>query len=137
MLTPWEKELEMLEDWMNNPGPVNDCHEQTIMHNFGEEHSEELLEYFSQGDGQMMMTAMPRLVAEDEVEFQSGEKLEEDGDETTKEMEEVKLSEGEAEQQQLGDETTELESAAEWKVKATRDEEDSMGGLIDLPICRE
>jgi len=46
----------------------------------------------------MMMTAMSRLVAEDEVEFQSGEKLEEDGDETTKEMEEVKLSEGEYEQ---------------------------------------
>jgi hypothetical protein len=51
MLTPWEKELEMLEDWMNNTGPVNDCHEQTVLHNFGEEHSEELLKYFIQGDG--------------------------------------------------------------------------------------
>jgi hypothetical protein len=27
MLTPWEMELEMLEDWLKNPGPVNDCHE--------------------------------------------------------------------------------------------------------------
>jgi hypothetical protein len=27
MLTPWEKELEMLEDWLRNPEPVNDCHE--------------------------------------------------------------------------------------------------------------
>jgi hypothetical protein len=25
MLTPWEKELEMLEDWLNNPEPVDDC----------------------------------------------------------------------------------------------------------------
>jgi hypothetical protein len=27
MLTPWEKELEMLEDWLNHPEPVDDCHE--------------------------------------------------------------------------------------------------------------
>jgi hypothetical protein len=27
MLTPWEKELEMLEDWLNNPEPVDDYHE--------------------------------------------------------------------------------------------------------------
>jgi hypothetical protein len=31
MLTPWEMELEMLEDWLNHPEPVDDCHEQTIM----------------------------------------------------------------------------------------------------------
>jgi hypothetical protein len=27
MLTPWEMELEMLEDWLNNPEQVDDCHE--------------------------------------------------------------------------------------------------------------
>jgi hypothetical protein len=43
MLTPWEKELEMLEDWLNNPEPVDDCHEQTVMQILGEEHSTELL----------------------------------------------------------------------------------------------
>jgi hypothetical protein len=25
MLTPWEKEIEMLEDWLNNPELVDDC----------------------------------------------------------------------------------------------------------------
>jgi hypothetical protein len=30
MLTPWEMELEMLEDWLNHPEPVDDCHEETI-----------------------------------------------------------------------------------------------------------
>jgi len=27
MLTPWEKELEVLEDWLNNLEPVDDCGE--------------------------------------------------------------------------------------------------------------
>jgi hypothetical protein len=27
MLTPWEMELEMLEDWLNHLEPVDDCHE--------------------------------------------------------------------------------------------------------------
>jgi hypothetical protein len=31
MLAPWEKELEMLEDWLNHLEPVDDCHEETIM----------------------------------------------------------------------------------------------------------
>jgi hypothetical protein len=31
MLTPWEKELEMLEDWLNNLEPVGDYREQTVM----------------------------------------------------------------------------------------------------------
>jgi len=30
MITPWEKELEMLEDWLNNLEPVDDCHEKII-----------------------------------------------------------------------------------------------------------
>jgi hypothetical protein len=30
-----------------------------------------------------------------------------------------------------------LESAGEWKLNATREEEDDRGDLVDLPICRE
>jgi hypothetical protein len=51
-------------------------------------------------------------------------------------MAEAKLSEKEAEQQ-LSDRIAELESAAEWQLNATREEEDGMGDLVDLPICRE
>jgi hypothetical protein len=32
--------------------------------------------------------------------------------------------------------TAELESIAEWQVSATEKEEDGMGDLFDLPICR-
>jgi hypothetical protein len=43
MLTLWEKELEMLEDWLNNPKELEkDCQE-TIMHR-AEFQSEEQLE---------------------------------------------------------------------------------------------
>jgi hypothetical protein len=38
ILTPWEKDLEMLEDWLNNPEP-EDGFQETIMHIVGEEHS--------------------------------------------------------------------------------------------------
>jgi hypothetical protein len=31
ILTPWELELEMLEDWLSHPEPVDDFHEKTIM----------------------------------------------------------------------------------------------------------
>jgi hypothetical protein len=31
MLTPWEKGLEVLEDWMNNPEPIDDYREETVM----------------------------------------------------------------------------------------------------------
>jgi hypothetical protein len=106
------------------------------MQNFREEHSKEFLENFIQGDEQMM-TAVSRHATEDEAELQSGKMLEEARDAPAGELEEANLSEGKDEQQQLSNETTELESAAEWKIKATRDEEDNMGGLIDLPICRE
>jgi hypothetical protein len=68
MLTPWEKELEMLEDWLNHPEPVDDCHEQTVMQILGEDHSTELLRNFSQEAGQMMTAAL-RPAAEDESEF--------------------------------------------------------------------
>jgi hypothetical protein len=57
MLTLWEKELEMLEDWLNHLEPVYGCHEETVMHMIAEENSEELLKNLSQGAKQMMMTA--------------------------------------------------------------------------------
>jgi hypothetical protein len=58
MLTPWEKELEMLEDWLNNPEPVDDCHEQTVMQILGEEHSTEIAQKFQPGAEQMMTAAL-------------------------------------------------------------------------------
>jgi hypothetical protein len=79
MLTPWEKELEMLEDWLNHPEPVDDCHEQTVMQMLAEENSKESLRNFSQGAEQMMMTAVSRHAVEDEGKFQSEEQLEEAG----------------------------------------------------------
>jgi hypothetical protein len=39
MLTPWEKKLEMLEDWLKNPKPVDDFHEKIVMQIFVEGHS--------------------------------------------------------------------------------------------------
>jgi hypothetical protein len=83
-ITPWEMELEMLEDWLNNPEPVGDCHEQVL----AEEHSEESLRDFSQGAEKVMKTAEMESVAgwqveatkEDEEEFQPREQLEKVGD---------------------------------------------------------
>jgi hypothetical protein len=45
------------------------------------------------------------------------------------------LSEGKLKETQE-DKTAELNFAAEWQVEAT-EEENSMGDLVDLPICRE
>jgi 16S rRNA U1498 N3-methylase RsmE len=50
LLTPWEMELEMLEDWLNNPEPAGDFHEQVL----AEEHSEDSLRNFSQGAKKVM-----------------------------------------------------------------------------------
>jgi hypothetical protein len=138
MLTPWEKELEMLEDWLNHLEPVDDFHEETFMQMLEEEHSEELLENFSQGAEQLMMTAMLRHATEDEGEFLSEEQLEEAGIQPAQgEMAEASLSEKVTEQQiSQEDKTVELNFAAGWKVEAT-EEEDGMGDLFDLPICRE
>jgi hypothetical protein len=137
MLTPWEKELEMLEDWLNNPEPVDDCHEETVMQMLAEEHSKESLRNFSQGDEQMI-TAVSRHATEDEGESQSEEQLEEDGIQLAQgEMEEVSLSEKVTEQQvSQEDKTVELNFAVGWQVEAT-EEEDNMGDRDDLPICRE
>jgi hypothetical protein len=59
LLTPWEMELEILEDWLNNPEPAGDCHEQIL----AEEHSEESLRIFSQGAEKVMKTAEMNSVA--------------------------------------------------------------------------
>jgi hypothetical protein len=134
MLTPWEMELEMLEDWLNHPEPVDDCHEKTVMQMLEREHSEKLLKNFSQG-AEQMMTAVLRSAAEGESEFQSEEQLEEAGDAPAGELAEAKLSEGEAEKR-LSDQTAELNFAAEWQAEAT-EEENSMGDLVDLPIDKD
>jgi hypothetical protein len=69
MLTPWEMELEMMEDWLNHPDPVDDCHEKTVMQMLAEKHSEESLRNFIQEAEQLMMIAMPRHAAEGESKF--------------------------------------------------------------------
>jgi hypothetical protein len=120
MLTPWEMELEMLEDWLNHPEPVDDFHEQTVMQMLVEEHSEESLRNFSQGVEQMM-TAVSRHAVGDETKFQSGKQLEEAGDVLVGELT-VKLLE-EEDEERLSDKIAEWESAAEWQDKATRDGE--------------
>jgi hypothetical protein len=70
--------------------------------------------------------------------YQPEEWLEGVGDMPTQEelTREVNMSEEEAEQQ-LSDETMELESAAEWKTSATRRSKDSMGDRVDLPTDKD
>jgi hypothetical protein len=63
--------------------------------------------------------------------YQPREQLEEVGDVPAKELTETNMSEGETEQQ-LSEETAELESAAEWQLSATRGNKDSMGNRVDL-----
>jgi hypothetical protein len=66
MLAPWELELEMSEDWLNNLELVYDFHVQTVMQIAGEEHLEELLKNFFQGVEQKM-TAVLRSAAKDDA----------------------------------------------------------------------
>jgi hypothetical protein len=58
LLTQWEQELDMMEDWLKNPKPVDDFHEETIMQTIGEENSTELLKFFIPGDEQEMTAAL-------------------------------------------------------------------------------
>ena len=62
----------MLEDWLNNPEPIDECHEQKVMDISREDHSEKLLENFSQG-AEQMITVVTRHATKDEGEFQSEE----------------------------------------------------------------
>jgi hypothetical protein len=134
MLTPWETKLRMLEDWLDNLEIADDC-QQTIMQIVGEDHSTEFLRNFSQ-EAKQMMTAALRHATEEGAEFQFGEQLEEDGNIPAGELADTNLSEGEVEQQ-LSDETVELESALEWQLSATRGDENSMGDQVDLPIAKK
>jgi hypothetical protein len=72
VLTPWEKELNMLEDWLNHLKPVNDCHEETVMQIAREENSKKLLKNFIQ-EAEQEMTARLKHAVEYESKFQSGE----------------------------------------------------------------
>jgi hypothetical protein len=58
MITPWERELDMMEDWLNNSEPIDEFHEEKIMHIVGEENSTKLLRNFSQEDEQEMTAAL-------------------------------------------------------------------------------
>jgi hypothetical protein len=136
MLTPWEKELEILEDWLNHPKPVYDYHENIVMQMLAEKNSKEFLRNFSEG-AEQMITAVLRHAVEDEAKFQSGEQLDEAGAEPTEEMAEDNLSEKVTEHHiSQENKTAELNFAAGWQVEATK-EKDGMGDLVDLPIfCR-
>jgi sugar-specific transcriptional regulator TrmB len=63
ILTPWEKELEMMEDWLKNIEPKDGCRE-TIMQIVGEENSAELLRNFSQEAEHEMTTALKPIAEE-------------------------------------------------------------------------
>jgi hypothetical protein len=104
------------------------------MQMLAKEHSKELLRNFSQGAKQMMTGAL-RSIAEGESEFQSEEKLEEVGDTPTRELAEEKMSEEEFDKR-LSDKTAELNFAVEWQAEA-REEENSMGDLVDLPTDKD
>jgi hypothetical protein len=126
-------ELEILEDWLNNPELASDCHEEIL----AKEHSEESLRIFSQGAEQMIPTVL-RHAAKDEGEFQSEEKLEEAGIQPAQgEMAEANLSE-KVNEQQVSQENriAELNFATGWKFEAT-EEKDNMGDLVDRTIFGE
>jgi hypothetical protein len=57
MLTQWQMELKMLEDWLENIEPEGGFQE-TVIHIVGEEHSIELLKHFSPGAEQKMTVAL-------------------------------------------------------------------------------
>jgi hypothetical protein len=65
--------------------------------------------------------------------YQLEEQLEEDEDVLAEELIEKNMSEEEAEQQ-FSKETAELKSATEWKISATRGDEDNMEDQVDLSI---
>jgi hypothetical protein len=66
--------------------------------------------------------------------YQPEERLKRVGDiPTQEELTKANLSEEEVEQQ-LDDETTELNSAADWKLDATKGDKDSMGDRVYMPI---
>jgi hypothetical protein len=45
LLTPWEKDLEILEDWLNNPEPEDGCQETFMQIGVGCQHEEKMEKY--------------------------------------------------------------------------------------------
>jgi hypothetical protein len=129
--------LGILEDWLNNLEPVDDCRDQTVMHMITEEvNYEESLKDFSR-EAELINTIVLRHVAEDERKYQPEEQLGEVGLEPTqREMELAALSNEEAEQQ-FSEETIEMNSIVEWTLSATEGKEDDMGYHYDLPIYQK
>jgi hypothetical protein len=66
LLTQWEQEMKMLEDWLDNPKPEDGCQE-TVMQISGEEHSTKLLKIFSQ-EVEREITAALELAEEEEAD---------------------------------------------------------------------
>ena len=81
------------------------------------------------------MTGTLNHVEEDEQEFQSEEKLEKSGTGLAQgKMVEDNLSEEEEDEQQFSKGTPELKFATEWKLSATRGDEDNMRDQVGLSI---
>jgi hypothetical protein len=57
LFAQWEKEMEMLEDWLNNP-ELEDGSQQTVMKILGEENSTEWLKNFILGAEQEITAAL-------------------------------------------------------------------------------
>jgi hypothetical protein len=66
-LTQWEKELKMLEDWLDNPKPEDGC-QKIVTKIAREEHSTKLLRNFSR-EAEQMMTAALKHATEEGAEF--------------------------------------------------------------------
>jgi hypothetical protein len=82
-------------------------------------------------EGGFHKIAMPEETHQHELQ------LEEAGMEPVEELTGVNLSEVIAEQKPSDEKSAGVEAAAEWKAKATRDEEDNLGDQCDLPIDKE
>jgi hypothetical protein len=67
LITQWEKDLKMLEDWLDNPKPEYGF-QKIVMQITGEENSAQLLKNFSPG-AEQEMTATLEPVAEEEEDI--------------------------------------------------------------------
>jgi hypothetical protein len=131
-LTQWEQELNMLEDWLENPKLEYDC-QKIVTKIVREDHSTKFLKNFIR-EAKQRMNATLKHVAEEGVELYPEEQLIEYGDmPSQEELIETNMSKEESEQQ-FSKETAEFKSATEWKTSATRANEDNMRDQVDLPI---
>jgi hypothetical protein len=107
MLTQWEKELRMLEDWLCHPDIEDDFPKETFMQSKEKFHPKEQLEIVGVAPAQ----------------------------EEAEELAEANLSR-EMVEQKLSEEAAEFEPAVEWKASAIEGEI-SMGDQYDLPFDQE